>query len=156
MAIQANLTTQAENREPDQLPEAEMLHCYLIKTNQELFKTSGDNIFVNNIKFMALKDSCSQVTLCHPDIVPQECILKGESMTVKGIGEAAVILPVAEIPIRYQGWEGKWRSGVAAQLPAAVLIGIDLTKYVKRVLVQTRSQKKMKGQLRKKMKFLWR
>ena len=73
-------------------------------------------------------------------------------MTVKGIGEAAVILPVAEIPIRYQGWEGKWRSGVAAQLPAAILIGIDLTEHVKRVLVQTHSQKENEGMAEEKEK----
>ena len=89
---------------------------------------------------MALRDSCSQVTLCHPDIVPQKYILKEEDMAVKGIGEDAVILPVAEIPIRYQGWEGPWRIGISSQVPAAVLIGNDLSEHVKRVLVITRSQ----------------
>ena len=79
---------------------------------------------------MPLKDSCSQVTLCHPDIVPQECILKGESMTVKGTGEAAVILPVTEIPISYQGWKGVRTVGVAERLPVPCFIGIDLTESV--------------------------
>ena len=61
---------------------------------------AGDNIYIFDNKYMALRESCSQVTLCHPDIVPQKYILKGENMAVKGIGKEAVILPVAEIPIR--------------------------------------------------------
>ena len=66
---------------------------------------------------MALKDSCSQVTLCHPDIIPQKYILKEECMAVKGIGQETVILPVAELPIRYRGWQGNWRVGISSQLP---------------------------------------
>ena len=61
-------------------------------------------------------------------------------MTIKGIGKEVVILPVAEVLIRYQGWQGNWRVGVSSQIPAAVLIGTDLSKHVKSALVVTRSQ----------------
>ena len=66
-------------------------------------------------------------------------------MFVKGIGEKAVILPVAELYLRYQGWEGPWRIGISSQVPAAVLIGNDLSEHVKRVLVLTRSQQDKTG-----------
>ena len=54
-------------------------------------------------------------------------------------------MPVAEVPIRYQGWKGLWRIGIADQLPAPYLIGIDLTEHVKSVLMQTHSQQKGKA-----------
>ena len=101
MATQAELSTQDDNFEPDFLV-AEIRHCFLIKMDQELFKTAGDNICVLDNKYMALKDSCSQVTLCHPDIVLQKYILKEECMSVKGIGQETVILLMAELPIRYR------------------------------------------------------
>ena len=82
---------------------------------------AGDHIYIFDNKYMALRDSCSQVTLCHPDIIPQKYILKGENMVVKGIGEKAVSLPVAEVHLRYQEWEGPWRIGISSQVPAAVL-----------------------------------
>ena len=98
-------STEGQEQQAEQLPEAEILYCYLIKINQELFKSSGDGIYINETKLMALKDSCSQVTLCHPYIIPPEYILKGESLTVKGIGTEIITMPVAEVPIRYQGWK---------------------------------------------------
>ena len=52
---------------------------------------------------------------------------------------------MAEIPIRYQGWEGKLRIGISSQLPSTVLIGTDLSEHVKSVLVLTRSQKVNEG-----------
>ena len=75
MATQTEFSTPDDNME-SHIPFAEITHCYLIKTNQEeLVHTAGDNICVLDNKYMALKDSCSQVTLCHPDIVPQKYIL---------------------------------------------------------------------------------
>ena len=133
---------ESHEQQAGQLPVAEILHCYLIETNQELFKSSGDSNYINETKFMALKDSCSQVTLFHSDIISPEYILKGESLTVKGIGAEIFTMAVAEVPIRYQGWKGVWRARVADQLPVPCLTGIYLTEHIKNVLVQTCSQQK--------------
>ena len=96
MATLANLTDQAENREPDQIPEE---------------------------------------------------ILKGECLTVKGIGAELITRPVAEVPISYQGWKGVRTVGVAERLPVPCFIGIDLTEYVKSVLVQTHAQQEEIGKV---------
>ena len=61
-------------------------------------------------------------------------------MAVKGIGQETVILPVAELPIQYRGWQGNWHVGISSQLPSAVLIGTDLSEHIKTVLVLSRSQ----------------
>ena len=65
-------------------------------------------------------------------------------MAVKGIGQETIILPVAEVPLRYRGWQGNWHVGISSQLPSAVLIGTDLSEHVKRVLVITRSQQEQR------------
>ena len=55
----------------EQLPPlAEIVHCYYVKTNRELIKSAEENIYINNIKYLALRDSCSQITICHTDIIP--------------------------------------------------------------------------------------
>ena len=103
--IATPVTARAESPEQQeqQLPIAKILHCYLIESNQELVRCSGDNIYINETKYLALKDSCSQVTLCHPEIIPPKYILKDESLTVKGIWAEIITLPEAKIPIKYQG-----------------------------------------------------
>ena len=73
---------------------------------------------------------------------------------VKGIGSEIITLPVAEVPIKYQGWQGRWKAGIADRLPAPCLIGIDLSEHVKSVLVQKRSQKENKETAEENLKFL--
>ena len=46
--------------------------------------------------YLALKDPCSQVTVCHPDIVPKENMLDYEKISIKGIGSEVVVLPMAK------------------------------------------------------------
>ena len=139
IATPAQLDTTAECCD-ESIPLAEIKHCLLVRTNSQLFEAAGDNIGIFDHNYLALRDTCSQVTLCHPDIIPQEYILPQESLTIKGIGEEIIVLPVAEVFVRYKGWQGNWRVGISSQLPAAVLVGTDLAEHVKRVLVLTRSQ----------------
>ena len=94
------------------------------------------------------------MTLCHPEITSQENILRNESLTVKGIGSELITLPVAKIPIKYQGWNGMWKMGITDQLPAPCLIGLDLSEHVKSVLVNTLSQNEKRKHLRKNMNSL--
>ena len=81
-AIATLVTARAESPEQEQLPIAKILHCYLIESNQELIRCSGDNIYINETKYLALKDSCSQVTLRHPEIIPPEYILTRSTRSI--------------------------------------------------------------------------
>ena len=124
----------------ESLPIAEIRHCLYIKADSSLFESAGDNIKIFENNYLALRDTCSQVTICHSDIVPQNCLVPNQQLTLKGIGKEVVILPVAEVLVDYQGWRGNWRVGVSSQIPTPVLIGTDLSKHVKSALVITRSK----------------
>ena len=97
-------------------------------------------IYINNNKYLALQDSCSQVTVCHPGIVPKENMLDHENISIKGIGSKIVALPMAKIPVRYKGWSGIWKVTIPDQIPAPCLIGLDFAEHVQSVFVTTCSQ----------------
>ena len=59
----------------DNLPIAEIRHCLYIRIDSQLFESAGDNIGIFENNYLALRDTCSQVTLCHPDIIPQRHII---------------------------------------------------------------------------------
>ena len=139
IATPARLDTAAEG-DAECIPLAEIKYCLLVRMNSQLFETAGVKIGIFDHDYLALRDTCSQVTLCHPDIIPKEHIIPHESLKVKGIEGQVISLPVAEVFVRYQGWKGNWRIGISSELPAAVLVGIDLAEHVKRVLMLTRSQ----------------
>ena len=88
------------------------------------FYSSGDAFYVDNNKYLTLKDSCSQVTVCHPDIVPKENMLDHENNSIKGIDSEIVALLMAEIPMTYKGWSGIWKVAISDQIPAPYLIGL--------------------------------
>ena len=52
-------------------------------------------ILIDGKKYLDIKDSCSQVTICHPDIIPKENMLEQERITFKKqkAKHAAYILP---------------------------------------------------------------
>ncbi|XP_078249909.1 uncharacterized protein LOC144589343 [Pogona vitticeps] len=139
MATQSGTATYAEQAEENG-PLVEVKRCLLIKTDSQLFETAGVDVGILDRQYRGLRDTCSQVTLCHPDIIPREFIIPNESMKVAGIEGQVISLPVAEVPVNFQGWRGDWRLAISSTLPAAVLVGNDLAEHVKRVLVITRSQ----------------
>ncbi|XP_078232326.1 uncharacterized protein LOC144583105 [Pogona vitticeps] len=139
MATQSGTVTSADQAE-DNGPLVEVKRCLLVRTDSQLFETAGVDVGILDHQYRGLRDTCSQVTLCHPDIIPREYIIPNESMKVAGIEGQVISLPVAEVPVNFQGWRGVWRLAISATLPAAVLMGNDLAEHVKRVLVITRSQ----------------
>uniref|UniRef100_A0ABM5GF55 ribonuclease H n=1 Tax=Pogona vitticeps TaxID=103695 RepID=A0ABM5GF55_9SAUR len=139
MATQSGTATSADQAEENG-PLIEVKRCLLVKTDSQLFETAGVDVGILDRQYRGLRDTCSQVTLCHPDIIPREFIIPNESMKVAGIEGQVISLPVAEVPVNFQGWRGDWRLAISSTLPAAVLVGNDLAEHVKRVLVITRSQ----------------
>ncbi|XP_078241817.1 uncharacterized protein LOC144586814 [Pogona vitticeps] len=139
MTTQSGTATSADQAEENG-PLMEVKRCLLIKTDSQLFETAGVDVGILDHQYRGLRDTCSQVTLCHPDIIPREFIIPNESMKVAGIEGQVISLPVAEVPVNFQGWRGAWRLAISSTLPAAVLVGNDLAEHVKRVLVITRSQ----------------
>ncbi|XP_078250153.1 uncharacterized protein LOC144589430 [Pogona vitticeps] len=139
MATQSGTATSADQAEENG-PLVEVKRCLLVKTDSQLFETAGVDVGILDRQYRGLRDTCSQVTLCHPDIIPREFIIPNESMKVAGIEGQVISLPVAEVPVNFQGWGGVWRLAISSTLPAAVLVGNDLAEHVKRVLVITRSQ----------------
>ncbi|XP_078241956.1 uncharacterized protein LOC144586864 [Pogona vitticeps] len=139
MATQSGTVTSADQAEENG-PLVEVKRCLLVRTDSQLFETAGVDVGILDHQYRGLRDTCSQVTLCHPDIIPREYIIPNESMRVAGIEGQVISLPVAEVPVNFQGWRGVWRLAISSTLPAAVLVGNDLAEHVKRVLVITRSQ----------------
>ncbi|XP_078235923.1 uncharacterized protein LOC144584201 [Pogona vitticeps] len=139
MTTQSGTATSADQAEENG-PLIEVKRCLLVKTDSQLFETAGVDVGILDRQYRGLRDTCSQVTLCHPDIIPREFIIPNESMKVAGIEGQVISLPVAEVPVNFQGWRGDWRLAISSTLPAAVLVGNDLAEHVKRVLVITRSQ----------------
>ncbi|XP_078239566.1 uncharacterized protein LOC144585994 [Pogona vitticeps] len=139
MTTQSGTATSADQAEENG-PLVEVKRCLLVKTDSQLFETAGVDVGILDRQYRGLRDTCSQVTLCHPDIIPGEFIIPNESMKVAGIEGQVISLPVAEVPVNFQGWGGVWRLAISSTLPAAVLVGNDLAEHVKRVLVITRSQ----------------
>uniref|UniRef100_A0ABM5F7S0 ribonuclease H n=1 Tax=Pogona vitticeps TaxID=103695 RepID=A0ABM5F7S0_9SAUR len=139
MTTQSGTATSADQAEENG-PLVEVKRCLLVKTDSQLFETAGVDVGILDRQYRGLRDTCSQVTLCHPDIIPREFIIPNESMKVAGIEGQVISLPVAEVPVNFQGWRGDWRLAISSTLPAAVLVGNDLAEHVKRVLVITRSQ----------------
>ncbi|XP_078233603.1 uncharacterized protein LOC144583544 [Pogona vitticeps] len=139
MATQSGTVTSADQAEENG-PLVEVKRCLLVRTDSQLFETAGVDVGILDHQYRGLRDTCSQVTLCHPDIIPREYIILNESMKVAGIEGQVISLPVAEVPVNFQGWRGVWRLAISSTLPAAVLVGNDLAEHVKRVLVITRSQ----------------
>uniref|UniRef100_A0ABM5EWB8 CCHC-type domain-containing protein n=1 Tax=Pogona vitticeps TaxID=103695 RepID=A0ABM5EWB8_9SAUR len=140
METQAEAVRSSELDTLKELPLAEVVHCYYIQTNCALLECAGDRIKVFENDYTALRDTCSQISICHSDIVPQSCMIADQTLSAKGIGSELVSLPVADLKIEYQGWKGLWRVGVSSEIPTPFLIGNDLTKHVKSALVVTRSQ----------------
>ncbi|XP_078242488.1 uncharacterized protein LOC144587040 [Pogona vitticeps] len=139
MATQSGTATSADQAEENG-PLVEVRRCLLVRTDSQLFETAGVDVGILGHQYRGLRDTCSQVTLCHPDIIPREYVIPNESMKVAGIEGQVISLPVAEVPVNFQGWRGVWRLAISSTLPAAVLVGNDLAEHVKRVLVITRSQ----------------
>ncbi|XP_078248129.1 uncharacterized protein LOC144588704 [Pogona vitticeps] len=139
MATQSGTVTSADQAEENG-PLVEVKRCLLVRTDSQLFETAGVDVGILDHQYRGLRDTCSQVTLCHPDIIPREYIIPNESIKVAEIEGQVISLPVAEVPVNFQGWRGVWRLAISSTLPAAVLVGNDLAEHVKRVLVITRSQ----------------
>uniref|UniRef100_A0ABM5GQE4 SCAN box domain-containing protein n=1 Tax=Pogona vitticeps TaxID=103695 RepID=A0ABM5GQE4_9SAUR len=139
MATQSGTVTSADQA-GENGPLVEVKRCLLVRTDSQLFETAGVDVGILDLQYRGLRDTCSQVTLCHPDIIPREYIIPNESLNVARIEGQVISLPVAEVPVSFQGWRGVWRLAISSTLPAAVLVGNDLAEHVKRVLVITRSQ----------------
>ncbi|XP_078234983.1 uncharacterized protein LOC144583976 [Pogona vitticeps] len=139
MATQSGPVTSADQA-GENGPLVEVKRCLLVRTDLQLFETAGVDVGIFDHQYRGLRDTCSQVTLCHPDIIPRKYIIPNESLKVAGIEGQVISLPVAEVPVSFQGWRGVWRLAISSTLPAAVLVGNDLAEHVKRVLVITRSQ----------------
>ncbi|XP_078250271.1 uncharacterized protein LOC144589471 [Pogona vitticeps] len=139
MATQSGPVTSADQA-GENGPLVEVKRCLLVRTDSQLFETAGVDVGILDHQYRGLRDTCSQVTLCHPDIIPRKYIIPNESLKVAGIEGQVISLPVAEVPVCFQGWRGVWRLAISSTLPAAVLVGNDLAEHVKWVLVITRSQ----------------
>ena len=69
---------------------------FFIKCDQDLLESSGEMIFIDDI------GTCSQITICHPDIIPKENVLE-QNVTLKGISSDSVVLPMARVALKYSG-----------------------------------------------------
>ncbi|XP_078250152.1 uncharacterized protein LOC144589428 [Pogona vitticeps] len=139
MATQSGTVTSADQA-GENGPLVEVKRCLLVRTDSQLFETAGVDVGILDHQYRGLRDTWSQVTLCHPDIIPREYIIPNKSLKVAGIEGQVISLPVADVPVSFQGWRGVWRLAISSTLPVAVLVGNDLAEHVKRVLVITRSQ----------------
>ncbi|XP_077791741.1 uncharacterized protein LOC144329095 [Podarcis muralis] len=95
--------------EPAEVVEAEVVHCYVIQQDNLLLKNAGEYIWIDGKGYLGLKDTGSQVTIVHPEIIRDEAIIPGKVMKLKGISKQAEILKVAEIDVRFKKWAGKWQ-----------------------------------------------
>uniref|UniRef100_A0ABM5GL66 CCHC-type domain-containing protein n=1 Tax=Pogona vitticeps TaxID=103695 RepID=A0ABM5GL66_9SAUR len=98
MATQSGTATSADQAEENG-PLVEVRRCLLVRTDSQLFETAGVDVGILDRQYRGLRDTCSQVTLCHPDIIPREYLIPNESMKVAGIEGQVISLPVAEIEI---------------------------------------------------------
>ena len=88
-------TSTTENSD---LPLARVVQCF-VKTENILVQNPGEEILINEKSYVGVVDSCSNKTLCHPDVVPKEPILPNQTVTIKGISSTPVILPMAKVKI---------------------------------------------------------
>ncbi|XP_078232931.1 uncharacterized protein LOC144583284 [Pogona vitticeps] len=71
MATQSGTATSADQAEENG-PLVEVRRCLLVRTDSQLFETAGVDVGILDRQYRGLRDTCSQVTLCHPDIIPRE------------------------------------------------------------------------------------
>ena len=95
-----------------------MIQCCLIKCNQGLLKSSGEMIFIDDKKFLGIRDTCSHITICHPGIIPKENMLEHGVINLKDIGLDSVVLLMARVALNYHGWFGILKVVVSDQIPA--------------------------------------
>lgn len=60
------------------LPLGSVQHCFFISYNQDFIQNAGEMIFINGKKYLGLCDTWSQITVCHPNIVPERDIIPTE------------------------------------------------------------------------------
>ncbi|XP_078247855.1 uncharacterized protein LOC144588623 [Pogona vitticeps] len=104
MATQSGTVTSADQAEENG-PLVEVKRCLLVRTDSQLFETAGVYVGILDHQYRGLRDTCSQVTLCHPDIIPREHIIPNESIKVAGIEGQVISLPVAEMRNGVIPWE---------------------------------------------------
>ena len=134
--------TEAQSREQaDELPVAQVVRCYIIQQDDMLLHKTGEEIWVNGKQYKGLKDTGSQISIVHPDLLKPEDFIKGKTISLKGISKQPEILPVALVNLTYKQWSGKWQVAVSPEIPAPMLIGWDLLDHVQSAFVITRAQK---------------
>ena len=65
------------------------------------------------MSYVGVVDTHSNITLCHPEVIPKEQILPNQTVTIKGISSTPVIFPMAKVKINYRDWVGIWDVGIS-------------------------------------------
>uniref|UniRef100_A0A8C3FGM4 CCHC-type domain-containing protein n=1 Tax=Chrysemys picta bellii TaxID=8478 RepID=A0A8C3FGM4_CHRPI len=92
----------------------------------------------------------AKVTLARPEVVAPDQVVPNTYLTLTGVGETPVKVPVARVHLKWGAKEGPKDVGVHPYLPTEVLMGGDLKNWPsnpQRALVVTRSQSRQ-GALR--------
>ena len=50
-------------------------------------KNAGEEILVGGKKYIAVRDTGPQISIVHSDLIAQDDIIPGRTMTLKGIGK---------------------------------------------------------------------
>ena len=61
--------------EPEEIPEALVVHCFYIENDNSLLKQSGEAIVVDKKKYIALRDTGSQISIAYSDLIAQDNII---------------------------------------------------------------------------------
>ncbi|CAI5773598.1 Hypothetical predicted protein [Podarcis lilfordi] len=125
---------------PAEVVEAKVAHCYAIKQDNLFLKNAGEIIWIEGRRFLGLKDTGSQVTIVHPEIICPTKIIPRKVMRLKGISKQPEVLPVAEIHVKFQDWSGQWQVAISEEIPTTVLIGWDLLEHEQSSFVVTHSK----------------
>ena len=92
-----SMSTTASTDLQEAILEASIAHCYYIKNDNTLLKNTSEEILMGGKKYIATRDTGSQISIVHSDLIPQDDIIPGRTMTLKGIGKEYVMLKVAEV-----------------------------------------------------------
>ncbi|CAM4695659.1 unnamed protein product [Lepidochelys olivacea] len=104
-----------------------------------------ETVSVGGKKVTAWRDTGAQVSAIHASLVEPNLINPEIQVTIQPFKSNSFDLPIAKLPVQYQGWSGMWTFAVYDDYPIPMLLGKYLAnhvKWAKRVGMVTRSQAK--------------
>uniref|UniRef100_A0A1X7U5C1 CCHC-type domain-containing protein n=1 Tax=Amphimedon queenslandica TaxID=400682 RepID=A0A1X7U5C1_AMPQE len=121
---------------------------FVEKGQQRRQRKTGEIVFWGSVQeepVEMLVDTGCCYTLVQRRLVPDQCLLKGETVALQCAHRDVTKYPVAEVDIELKGIRKRVKVGVSDTLPKSVLAGTDVlaefgAKTVEDCMVMTRSQ----------------